>query len=138
MARMMHKIVDLKTSNLKLDRSRRIFRTLHPSTKLSDSEMDQLISSCSGSVKLALVVARLGCSVEEGMEKLNAAEGVLKKAWEGGAASQTNGTRLPISDEASQMPGLVLCVDAGGTKCSAAIADKNGLVAMAVGGSCHL
>ncbi|KAF8625754.1 hypothetical protein AX17_006780 [Amanita inopinata Kibby_2008] len=125
-------MVDLKTSNLKLvDRSRRILRTLHPSTTLNDGEIDQLISSCNGSVKLALVVAKLGCSVEEGVAKLDAAGGVLKKAWQ---AETTSG---PVSNNSSIDSSLVLCIDAGGTKCSVAIANKSGVVTRAVGGSCN-
>lgn len=132
----MRKMVDLKTSNLKLvDRSRRIFRTLHPSAVLSDSGIDQLISSCDGSVKLALVVAKSGCSVEEGKAKLETAGGVLKRAWE---SETSNVARLSVADDASSEPELLLCVDAGGTKCSVVIADRHGLVATAVGGSCNL
>ncbi|PFH45141.1 hypothetical protein AMATHDRAFT_9933 [Amanita thiersii Skay4041] len=131
-------MVDLRLSNNKLvDRARRIFRTLHPATTYTDEEIDKLIASCNGSVKLALVVAKLGCSTEEGIKKLEAAGGVLKKAWQIDPAVELSATGEAFVPETHRNQSLVLCVDAGGTKCSVTIADKTGVIAQVVGGPCN-
>ncbi|KAG6915337.1 hypothetical protein DXG01_012085 [Tephrocybe rancida] len=112
-------MVDVKSSNKKLiDRARRIYRTLLPHTPLLDHEIDALIASCDGSVKLAAVVGKLHCSVDDAREKLESTGGVLRKAW-------TDKTATAPLQPLSPAPQLVLAVDAGGTKCSAIIANRN-------------
>ncbi|KAF8063390.1 putative glucokinase regulator family protein [Lyophyllum atratum] len=125
-------MVDVKSSNNKLiDRARRIFRTLQPNTKLSDLEIDALIESCDGSVKWALVVEKLGCSIEDAGTKLEAAGGILRKAWD------SIPDNLPIPPSSSPPPQLVLAIDAGGTKCAVIIANKDGIQARAEAGPCN-
>ncbi|TFK33862.1 hypothetical protein BDQ12DRAFT_614474 [Crucibulum laeve] len=128
-------MVDVKSSNHKLiDRARRIYRTLLPSSTLTDSEVDTLIASCGGSVKLALVVGKLGVSVTDGRSRLETAGGLLKKAWDSGPES--SGVDRGFDGEQS-VRNLVLCIDAGGTKCSAVIAGKEGILSRAESGPCN-
>ncbi|GLB42931.1 putative glucokinase regulator family protein [Lyophyllum shimeji] len=127
-------MVDLKSSNNKLvDRARRIFRTLQPQTLRSDSEIDSLVASCDGSVKLALVVEKLGCSVDEARARLDAAGGVLRRAWDSVPADLP----APTCSTTPPQAQLVLAVDAGGTKCAAVIANKDGILTRAEGGPCN-
>ncbi|KAG6844033.1 hypothetical protein H0H87_010445 [Tephrocybe sp. NHM501043] len=126
-------MVDVKSSNKKLiDRARRIFRTLLPRTSLSDTEIDALVASCDGSVKLAAVVEKLHCSVSDAQERLEAAGGVLRRAWDTSNTAVNVPLRPPLS-----APQLVLAVDAGGTKCSAIIANKHGIQSRAESGPCN-
>jgi N-acetylmuramic acid 6-phosphate etherase len=86
-------MVDVKRSNIKLvNRARNIFRmvleplTLPPAEIMlgvdinDDEAVDRLIDSCDGSVKRAMVAARWKCSPAEAKERLDVAQGVLKKA----------------------------------------------------------
>ncbi|KAF5375927.1 hypothetical protein D9615_008227 [Tricholomella constricta] len=125
-------MVDVKSSNNKLvDRARRIFRTLQPHTSLSDSEIDSLVGSCDGSVKMALVAEKLKCPANVARAKLEEAGGVLRKAWDS-VPLDTLVHRSP--SESSQ---LVLAIDAGGTKCTAIISNKDGIQARAEAGPCN-
>lgn len=123
-------MVDVKPSNNKLvDRARRIFKTLLPESLLMDLEIDSLIASCDGSVKLALVVEKLACSINDARMKLQTAGGVLKKAWDG----------VPDTSLSLLSPPLfVLSIDAGGTKCAAVVANKDGIQSRAEAGPCNL
>jgi N-acetylmuramic acid 6-phosphate etherase len=133
-------MVDVKTSNLKLiDRSRRIFRAILPSTTpLRDEEIDALISSCKGSVKLALVVSKLNCSIPDAEARLASAGGVLKKALVINIESISNTHSLTRKDVGLDVTNYTLCIDAGGTKCAAVIANHSGIVARAESGPCNL
>ncbi|KAI5460814.1 hypothetical protein BGZ63DRAFT_414916 [Mariannaea sp. PMI_226] len=78
-------MVDLKMSNEKLqDRARRVIRSSVPSTAAldisRDEVLDAILASCDGQVKLSIVVAKLGCTPEEGRWKLQAASGSLRQA----------------------------------------------------------
>lgn len=78
-------MVDLKISNEKLrDRARRVVRMIVPSTAALDvgqeDVLDAVLAQCDGQVKLTILVATLGCSPEEGREKLEAASGSLRDA----------------------------------------------------------
>ena len=78
-------MVDLKISNEKLrDRARRVVRMIVPSTSALDVEkdevLDEVLAQCDGQVKLAILVATLGCSAEEGRAKLEAESGSLRDA----------------------------------------------------------
>lgn len=80
-------MIDVKASNEKLiDRARRIFRTALPKSSSynisQDSIVDALIADCGGSVKLALVVAKLGCTPSQGRQELQSSGGALRTAWE--------------------------------------------------------
>lgn len=128
-------MVDVKATNGKLiDRARRIFRTVIPYTSLSDSEIDGLIQSCNGSVKLAVVVEALKCSVVEATKKLDDVGGILKRALD----TTANDGPLVRLEESHRAPQLVLCIDAGGTKCAAVISSRDGILARAEVGPCNL
>lgn len=135
-------MVDLKLSNVKLvDRARRIYRTLLPASGLSDTEIDKLISTCNESLKLALVVGKTGCSVQDAVSRLDSAGGVLRRAWEEGAPFQSllqPQDELESADRSWEVPPVVLCIDAGGSKCSAVLAGKEGILATATAGPCNL
>jgi N-acetylmuramic acid 6-phosphate etherase len=78
-------MVDLKMSNEKLrDRARRVVRAAvkSPSAiRVEDDEvLDQVLAECEGSVKLAIIVATLGCSPQSAENILRASEGALKRA----------------------------------------------------------
>lgn len=78
-------MVDLKISNEKLrDRARRVVRMIVPSTSALDvgqeDVLDEVLAQCDGQVKLAILVATLGCSPEEGSAKLAAEAGSLRDA----------------------------------------------------------
>lgn len=132
-------MVDLKTSNVKLvDRALRIYRTLLPDSALSDTEIDDLINACNGSLKRALVVGKLGCSVPDAIARLDSVGGVLKRAWDEDLESQTQPQPHGNADQHLQDHPVVLCIDAGGSKCSAVIAGKDGILATAIAGPCNL
>ncbi|CDM34315.1 ATPase, BadF/BadG/BcrA/BcrD type [Penicillium roqueforti FM164] len=112
-------MVDLVASNLKLEqRSRNILRRLSGKCQsLSDAELDALLARCNASVKLAILVAETGESVENCRGYFDAAGGVLANAL--AAISK------PIEQKATVTPTqkFALCIDGGGTKCAAAVAD---------------
>jgi N-acetylmuramic acid 6-phosphate etherase len=73
-------MVDLRATNSKLmDRARRIVAIL---TGLTPTQAEQLLQECGGEVKTAVVVHRLGISVEEARKRLAAAGGWLRKVLE--------------------------------------------------------
>lgn len=79
-------MVDLKISNEKLrDRARRVVRMgVPPSSALDirqEEVLDAVLAQCHGQVKLAILVATLGCSPEEGSAKLEATSGSLRDAF---------------------------------------------------------
>ena len=127
-------MVDMVASNLKLkQRSRNILRRLSTRCEaMSDSDLDTLLFDCNRSVKLALLVAETGLPVEEAQTRLDQAGGVLVKALgpERGSA-QVNGTSTPDRE-------YVLCIDGGGTKCAATIANRTGIVGRGIAGPCKL
>lgn len=121
-------MVDVVASNLKLkQRSRNILRKLSPRcASMDDVALDDLLGRCNRSVKLALIVSETGLPVEQCRQRLAAAGGVLAKALAEYAAT-------PVKNDLSNgtpPPGeYVLCIDGGGSKCAAAIADRaTGLV----------
>jgi N-acetylmuramic acid 6-phosphate etherase len=71
-------MVDLRATNEKLRiRSRRIVRLL---TNLDDEGAGQLLTCCDGEVKTAIVVGRLGVSVDEARQRLEQHGGHLRTA----------------------------------------------------------
>lgn len=118
-------MVDLVASNAKLrQRSRNIIRRCSAHyASASNEDIDSLLSRCHGSVKLALLVAETGRSVVEYQQELEACGQQLSKAL--------YRAKLPaIGSEYSKerKERLVLCVDGGGTKCAAVVADHTGAV----------
>lgn len=78
-------MVDLKISNEKLrDRARRVVRMGVPPTSALDVRqediLDAVLAECGGQAKLAILVATLGCSADEGRAQLEAASGSLRDA----------------------------------------------------------
>ncbi|EXJ96522.1 hypothetical protein A1O1_01648 [Capronia coronata CBS 617.96] len=115
-------MVDLKATNLKLrQRARNILRSVcGPLCPNSDTELDALLDSCGGSVKLAIAKLSLGLPVSEAQERLTAADGVLSKVLQPASLSP----ELGLPHEARS--DFVLCVDGGGSKCAAAVISLDG------------
>lgn len=127
-------MVDLKATNLKLQqRSRNILRSIcGPRCPKTDEALDALLSSCGGSVKIAIASLSLGVSVSEAIGRLNDAGGVLAKIYDENEASPTrpvtNGTHVEYA----------LCVDGGGSKCAAAIMSSDGAIGYGEAGGCNV
>lgn len=124
-------MVDLVASNLKLEqRSRNMLRKLSPKCGgWSDSELDALLVKCNHSVKLAVLAAETGQSANDCARQLECVGGVLSEAL-----IQSEVPHWPV------MPGreFVLCVDGGGTKCAAVVADDTGIIGRGSAGPCNL
>ncbi|KAJ5613373.1 hypothetical protein N7510_006567 [Penicillium lagena] len=124
-------MVDMVASNLKLkQRSRNMLRKLSPKCGgWSDSELDALLVKCNGSVKLAILTAETGQSAEDCARQLECVGGVLSEAL-----------IRPEGPHWSAMPArkFVLCVDGGGTKCAAVVADDTGVIGRGSAGPCNL
>ncbi|KAL3431947.1 hypothetical protein BDV09DRAFT_206273 [Aspergillus tetrazonus] len=122
-------MVGLVASNAKLrQRSRNILRRLSAEcASMSNSELDSLLSRCKGSLKLALLVVATGKPVEECREVLEAADQQLAKALEL-AATSTLQQGAEGRRQRGQSTELILCIDGGGSKCAAVVADKTGAV----------
>ncbi|KAJ9484112.1 hypothetical protein VN97_g9274 [Penicillium thymicola] len=126
-------MVDLVASNLKLEqRSRNILRRLSGKCQSSsDAELDTLLSRCNSSVKLAILVAESGESVETCQGCFDAAGGVLANAL---AAI----SKLEQKPKSTATQKFALCIDGGGTKCAAAVADGAKIVGQGFAGPCNL
>lgn len=71
-------MVDLRASNTKLrDRSLRILRA---ATELDETEARDLLATCDGELKVAIVAARAGASPEEARKLLEQSGGVVQRA----------------------------------------------------------
>lgn len=128
-------MVDMVASNLKLEqRSRNMLRRLSPKcNSMSDLELDTLLAQSKRSVKLAMLVAETGKTVEVCQQHLDSAGGVLAAALdEACPPTQT----LSYNDRNSER--FTLCIDGGGTKCAAAIADIAGNMSHGYAGPCNL
>ncbi|KAJ5702013.1 hypothetical protein N7488_009561 [Penicillium malachiteum] len=125
-------MVDMVASNLKLEqRSRNMLRNLSGKCNArSDSELDTLLAESNGSVKLAILVAETGESVQTCQQSLNSAEGILSKALAG--------ISRPDQPHIQGERQSVLCIDGGGSKCAAAVADRSGVVSYGSAGPCNL
>ncbi|KAJ5627260.1 hypothetical protein N7528_004687 [Penicillium herquei] len=125
-------MVDMVASNLKLEqRSRNMLRRLSVKcNERSDSELDTLLAESNGSVKLAILVAETGESVQTCQASLDSAEGILSKAL--------TGKPRPDQPDTHGERRFVLCIDGGGTKCAAAVADTSGAVSYGSAGPCNL
>ncbi|KAF4761088.1 hypothetical protein HAV15_005926 [Penicillium sp. str.  len=127
-------MVDLVASNLKLEqRSRNILRRLSGKCQSSsDAELDTLLARCNSSVKLAILVAESGESVETCQGYFDAAGGVLANAL---AAISKPIEQKPTSTATEK---FALCIDGGGTKCAAVVADGTKMVGQGSAGPCNL
>ncbi|KAF7518301.1 hypothetical protein PCG10_000541 [Penicillium crustosum] len=127
-------MVDLVASNLKLEqRSRNILRRLSGKCQSSsDAELDTLLARCNSSVKLAILVAESEESVETCQGYFDAAGGVLANAL---AAISKPIQQKPTSTATQK---FALCIDGGGTKCAAAVADGTKVVGRGSAGPCNL
>jgi N-acetylmuramic acid 6-phosphate etherase len=128
-------MVDMVASNLKLEqRSRNMLRRLSPKcNSMSDSELDVLLAQSKRSVKLAMLVAETGQTVEVCQRHLDSAGGVLAAAL--GEACLSTQTFSPNDDRSKR---FTLCIDGGGTKCAAAIVDSAGNMSHGYAGPCNL
>lgn len=124
-------MVDLKTSNLKLQqRSRNIIRKLGgPACPPTDAEIDDLLASCNGSVKLVLATLGLETTVDEARKRLDDA---------GGSLSVVLRSRKQASVKDNQDDEMVIYVDGGGTKCAAVIMGRDSRVGQGEAGPCNV
>lgn len=129
-------MVDLIASNKKLkQRSRNILRKAsRRCLAMTDQDLDDLLARCDGRVKVALVVAEKGLSVEESMEQLEVAQGVLAKVIVTENEAQV---KKPLVNGFKHHRS-VLCIDGGGSKCAAAVGNSNGNIGKGVAGPCNL
>lgn len=126
-------MVDLQASNLKLkQRSKNILKRLSSTCAvMADSELDELLIECERSVKLAFLVAETGKSVETCKGDLQNAGEILTKALD----VEVPDVR-PVSNELVRK--FALCIDGGGTKCAAVVADAAGYTTRGYAGPCNL
>lgn len=129
-------MVDLIASNQKLkQRSRNILRKVSKRcSSMTDQELDDLLARCDSRVKVALVVAEKGISVEESREQLEAAQGVLAKVI---AIEKAVQVKKPLVN-GFKHHRTVLCIDGGGSKCAAVVGDSSGNIGRGVSGPCNL
>ncbi|OOQ90617.1 putative glucokinase regulator family protein [Penicillium brasilianum] len=128
-------MVDMVASNLKLEqRSRNMLRRLSPKcNSMSDSELDALLAQSKRSVKLAMLVAETGQTIEICQRHLDSAGGVLAAALDEACPSTQT-----VSPNDNYSKRFALCIDGGGTKCAAAIADIAGNMSHGYAGPCNL
>lgn len=98
---------------------------------MADSDLDDLLTKCDRSVKLAILVAETGKSVEVCKEKLRSAGGILSNALELAVPNAQS-----VSNELSRK--FALCIDGGGTKCAAVVVDAAGNTSHGYAGPCNL
>ena len=128
-------MVDMVASNLKLEqRSRNMLRRLGAKcSSMSDAELDALLAQSNRSVKLAMLVAETGQTVEACQQYLESAGGVLAGALD--RACPRTQPQSPIDGIAKR---FTLCVDGGGSKCAAVIVDSSGHTSHGFAGPCNL
>ncbi|EED22174.1 glucokinase regulator family protein, putative [Talaromyces stipitatus ATCC 10500] len=129
-------MVDLIASNQKLkQRSRNILRKVsRRCSSMVDYELDDLLARCDGRVKLAIVVAEKGLSVEESREQLEMAQGVLARVI---ATEDDVQVKKPLVNGFKRHRS-VLCIDGGGSKCAAVVGYSGGKIGKGVAGPCNL
>ncbi|GES66771.1 glucokinase regulator family protein [Aspergillus terreus] len=128
-------MVDLVASNEKLkQRSRNILRRLSERChSMDDSELDALLTKCNRSVKLSLLVAESGLTVDECQRDLDAVGGVLAKALK--HRNCTSKSKIQNSGKRQ----FILSIDGGATKSAAVIVDEAGnVVGRGKAGACNL
>ena len=126
-------MIDVKPTNVKLQiRARRILREICgdrcPET---DEALDRELEACGRNVKLTAVKVYLGVSVEEAEHRLQDVGGMLASLLK--ASQGTNGASNGIGGKRK----YVLCVDGGGSKCSAVVVSEDGTVCSGESGPCN-
>lgn len=101
---------------------------------MTDQELDDLLVRCGGKVKLALIVAEKGLSIEESRLRLEMAQGVLAKIL--AHEEEKEASKHQVNGFKHHRP--VLCVDGGGSKCAAVVGFPGGKTVKAVAGPCNL
>ncbi|KAJ2993880.1 hypothetical protein NUW58_g1709 [Xylaria curta] len=126
-------MVDVKATNVKLQqRARNILRLVGgDACTQSDIELDEILASCCGSVKLAAAVIVLKIPVQEAEDRLQRNKGVLARVFDEGREKETQ-------QERSSDNNLVLCVDAGGTSCTAVVMSEDGETGVGLAGPCNV
>lgn len=129
-------MIDLKSSNEKLkQRSKNIISTIcgHQSPA-SEEDLDLLLTACGGSVKLAVAAILLKTTTEDAAKRLEDARGVLADVLQYSQSKTPiiNGTGPKSAED------YVLCVDGGGSKCSAVLLGKNGEIGEGEAGGCNV
>lgn len=108
-------MVDVRANNEKLRvRARQIVRTVCPDLEISDVKLDRIIRDCDGSVKLTCAVCGGGLSIKDAKFALKKADGHLEQ--------------LLDQKEEEETGEVYLVIDAGGTSCDVAVANKNCLL----------
>ena len=128
-------MVDVRPTNVKLQlRARKILREIcGDRAPTFDEELDRELSSCGRNVKLAAVKIYLGISVDEADSRLRAAGGVLANIITIGQTPAEAVNRVALDANAE----YVLCVDGGGSKCSAVLLSRSGLLFRGESGPCN-
>lgn len=101
---------------------------------MTNQELDDLLARCDGRVKVALVVAEKGISVEESKRQLEMAQGVLAKVI--ATEQDTQVQKQMVNGYTGRR--AVLCIDGGGSKCAAVVGDFNGNLGRGISGPCNL
>jgi N-acetylmuramic acid 6-phosphate etherase len=126
-------MIDVKPTNVKLQiRARRILREIcGDRCPESDQALDRELEACGRNVKLTAVKIFLGVSVEKAERCLQDAGGVLANLLKApqGTSGACNGT--------SGKGKYILCVDGGGSKCSAVIVSDEGFICNGESGPCN-
>lgn len=126
-------MIDVKATNIKLQqRAKNILRFVGGEyCTQTDSELEQILEACHGSVKLAATTIVLGAPVQVAEERLEHHQGVLTNVLEENELSKRDSTNEP--------PGnLVLCIDAGGSSCKAVILSPDGASGQGASGPCNV
>lgn len=124
-------MVDVKPTNVKLQlRARRILGEIcGDRAPESDEELDGVLEACGKSVKLAAAKLCLNVSVEEAEVQLQKVDGVL--------ATLLKEPKAVSGVEKGEDTKYVLCVDGGGSKCTAVIMSSTGAVGAGEAGPCN-
>ncbi|KAK5164507.1 uncharacterized protein LTR77_009713 [Saxophila tyrrhenica] len=126
-------MIDVKSTNVKLQmRARRILRHICGDRCLAfDGEIDQILEEADRSVKLAAAKLMLDVSINEARQRLENANGVLADLLID-AESGLNNAVTPEEREP-----YVLCVDGGGSKGRAVVANRHGQLGRGEAGPCN-
>jgi N-acetylmuramic acid 6-phosphate etherase len=128
-------MVDVKPTNVKLQvRARGILRYIcGDRAPASDEELDQELDACRRNVKLAAVKIYLGASIDEAESRLQAAGGILANIIKT-VHTREKAANGMVDDADAE---FVLCVDGGGSKCSAVLLSKSGVMFRGESGPCN-
>ena len=103
---------------------------------MTDEQLDDLLAQCDRSVKLALMTANTGLSIEQSRRELESAGGILAQALK---AANKSCTGNQPNYSAAPDRRFILCIDGGGSKCAAVITDEKGVIlGRGLAGPCNL